>query len=320
MLATMVGDLSGAAAAARAEAPMRVATRAILLRRASRRRLALAFGLAVLIEGGIAFALLLAGGSLGKSAALLDKPIWIDISMATDSAPAQLGGAGIAVSHNSPQSPRRQLPSKAKLALPPAQPPLPAQPQVSPTDSEATDSKPKPIAESVPVVAHNADSIRPPALAAPPPALGSPATPASSDPAASSAGDSPAPPPGMVARPSDSYPGGIAGGGSAGSGKALGVVGAIGVRERIAAELAAYVEAHKSYPEAARMRGAEGTVRLSATMDRLGNLLSIAIISGSGSRILDSAAETALRSAFPLANAGTGTLTVELAIRYSLKD
>jgi len=319
MLATMVGDLSGAAAAAKAEARTQVASRATLLRRASRRRFALAFGLAALMEGGLGFALILVGGSLGNSSALLDKPIWIDISSATDAAPIDLVDEGTASSRGAPPSTTGQLSSNTMLARQSPPPPLPSKPVAMPTDS-ALDSSQKPIAESVPVVARTQDSVRPTAIAAAPLTSADPATPGTADRATAAASASPSPPSVMVGGPSTASQGGSAGAESAGGGGAPGVAGAIGVRERIAAELAAYVEAHKSYPEAARMRGVEGTVKLSATMDRSGILLSIAIISGSGSRILDSAAETALRSAFPLANAGTGTLTVELAIRYSLKD
>lgn len=324
MLATMVGDFSGAAAPAKAEARAQVASRATLIRRATRRRFALSFGLAVLFEGGLGYALFLAVGSLGNSDALFDKPIWIDISNASDAAPVNLGGEGKAASRAAPPSTTGQLPSKAKVAQPPPPSPSPAKPVAMPTDSAAANSSPKPIAEPLPAVAGTLYSVQPPVHAAPPPAQASPAATGPADGAAFSPSAFPSPPSKIAAGPSASSPGGSAGSGSTSGGAphAAGAIGAAGasMKERIASELAAYVEEHKSYPETARMRGVEGTVRLAATIDGSGNMLSVRIIIGSGSRILDEAAEKALRSAFPVANEAMGTLSVELAIRYSLRN
>ncbi len=93
-----------------------------------------------------------------------------------------------------------------------------------------------------------------------------------------------------------------------------------GERERIAAQLSTYIEAHKTYPEAARRRGAEGTVRITATIDAHGNPLRIVITYGSGSRLLDEAALAALRAAFPVARQGSAPLDLDLAIHYSLRS
>jgi TonB family protein len=73
------------------------------------------------------------------------------------------------------------------------------------------------------------------------------------------------------------------------------------------------------YPEAARLRGASGTVRVSLTVDERGNLLSASVSSSSGSSILDRAALDLARSVFPLANPAGSRLEMEIAVAYRLQ-
>ena len=84
----------------------------------------------------------------------------------------------------------------------------------------------------------------------------------------------------------------------------------------------AWLQAHKTYPEAARMEGAEGRVVLRFTASRDGRVLQVAVVQPSGSRVLDEAAETLLRGArlppFP-ASMAQDTATVTLPLTYQLE-
>ena len=83
-----------------------------------------------------------------------------------------------------------------------------------------------------------------------------------------------------------------------------------------------WLQAHKTYPEAARMEGAEGRVVLRFTASRDGRVLQVAVIQPSGSRVLDEAAEALLRGArlpaFP-ASMTQDTATVTLPLTYQLE-
>src|SRR6185437_5542383 len=70
--------------------------------------------------------------------------------------------------------------------------------------------------------------------------------------------------------------------------------------------LAAWLLEHKTYPEAARRRGVEGTVAIRFSVDRSGHVTGVAVLRGSGSPILDPAAEQAA--------------SISVQIHYTLTD
>jgi protein TonB len=84
-----------------------------------------------------------------------------------------------------------------------------------------------------------------------------------------------------------------------------------------------WLAAHKTYPDEARRRGEEGRVTLRFTIDRLGKVLAVKLVGGSGSPRLDDAAQAMLRNAslppFP-AEMPQEQLTVTVQIRYRLSD
>lgn len=86
--------------------------------------------------------------------------------------------------------------------------------------------------------------------------------------------------------------------------------------------LAAWLQSHKTYPETARRSGDQGRVVVHFTVDREGRVLDVALVQGSGSAVLDGAAETLLRGArlppFPTGMAQT-QISITLPIRYALE-
>ena len=86
--------------------------------------------------------------------------------------------------------------------------------------------------------------------------------------------------------------------------------------------LTAWLQAHKSYPEAARREGEEGRVIVRFTVDRDGQVVGVAVTQGSGWQVLDDAAQAILRGArvpaFP-PGMSQDKITVTLPIRYSMK-
>ena len=86
--------------------------------------------------------------------------------------------------------------------------------------------------------------------------------------------------------------------------------------------LAAWLEAHKTYPERARRRGEQGRGSVRFTVDRSGQVLDVAIVSSTGSPILDDAIERMLRGAHVPAlpaNMDEAQVTVTVQIRYALE-
>lgn len=77
----------------------------------------------------------------------------------------------------------------------------------------------------------------------------------------------------------------------------------------------------KHYPEAARVRGEQGTVRLALTIDRGGHVVSARVIGSSGSSALDQAAlEMARRaSGKPLPAEMGSSVSLTVPVRYSIK-
>jgi periplasmic protein TonB len=86
--------------------------------------------------------------------------------------------------------------------------------------------------------------------------------------------------------------------------------------------LAAWLAVHKTYPEQARRQGIEGSVTLRFNVDRVGHVMDVTVLRGSGSPILDSAAQTMLRNAMlpPPAPAVQDRITVLIQLHYKLAD
>ena len=87
--------------------------------------------------------------------------------------------------------------------------------------------------------------------------------------------------------------------------------------------LASWLAEHRTYPEAARRRGTEGGVVVRFTADRSGRVLSVDVVRGSGSSLLDDAAEALLRNAsLPPFTPGMAQekVTVTVQIRYQLTN
>ncbi|MGQ9830923.1 MAG: energy transducer TonB [Thermochromatium sp.] len=87
--------------------------------------------------------------------------------------------------------------------------------------------------------------------------------------------------------------------------------------------LAAWLARHKRYPELARQRQEQGTVRVTFSIDRQGRLLSHRIESSSGYPVLDQEAQAMLQRASPMppipANLGQSTLTITVPISFILR-
>ncbi len=87
--------------------------------------------------------------------------------------------------------------------------------------------------------------------------------------------------------------------------------------------LAAWLAAHKSYPEAARQSGVEGVAVLRFTVERSGRVLEVALVRSAGSPVLDAAAEAMVRNGtvppFPT-EMTQDRVTVTVQIRYALAD
>ena len=78
---------------------------------------------------------------------------------------------------------------------------------------------------------------------------------------------------------------------------------------------------NRHYPEAARARGEQGTVRLALTIDRGGHVVSARLIASSGSSILDQAALEMARhvSGRPLPPEMGSSVSLTVPVRYSIR-
>jgi|GEM_PF-3216398 len=94
--------------------------------------------------------------------------------------------------------------------------------------------------------------------------------------------------------------------------------GASAEARAIAAKIRGAIEARKTYPEAARRRGSEGSVKLKIRVAEDGSLLGVDLARSSGSSILDRAATELAVSVFPIANAARRRLDMELSVDYAL--
>lgn len=87
--------------------------------------------------------------------------------------------------------------------------------------------------------------------------------------------------------------------------------------------LAAWLQAHRHYPEDARERGEEGRAVIRFTVARDGRVLGYTLVGSSGSAALDAAAEAMFRNAqlppFP-ASMAAAQVTVTVPIRFRLEE
>ena len=83
--------------------------------------------------------------------------------------------------------------------------------------------------------------------------------------------------------------------------------------------VSAWLQQHKTYPEAARVQGVQGVVGVRFTVGRDGRVLNVAVVRPSGSDVLNAAATALLRDArmpsFPDAMT-QASVTITVAIRY----
>jgi TonB family protein len=91
-------------------------------------------------------------------------------------------------------------------------------------------------------------------------------------------------------------------------------------RSSVLAELERRIASRMTYPEAARLRGIEGSMILSFRVGRGGNLVSARVAKGSGSELLDRAGLELLRGAFPVENDSGLDLDLELPVTFRLED
>ena len=86
--------------------------------------------------------------------------------------------------------------------------------------------------------------------------------------------------------------------------------------------LAAWLQKHRTYPDAARRDDAEGRVVVRFTIDGAGLVTAVVLVGSSGSTVLDEAAQTLLRGAHlpPPPAPAPDHLSVTLPIRYTLEQ
>jgi protein TonB len=210
-----------------------------------------------------------------------------------------------------PQAPPVEpAPTPPEAPVPPAPqpveaaPPAPLAPPPPPVEqAPAVPSVPTPVA---PAVEQPEEAPKPPPKPSPPPARPQPhpivrARPAAPQPAPSAASVSP--PAALAPAPVEAPPAPIS----------------ADWRQ----QLSAWLAAHKSYPEPARRRGEEGTVALRFAVERSGRVTEVSVARGSGSSILDAAAEAMLRNAVLPAFPGTmpqERVVVTVQLRFALTN
>ncbi|WP_193182993.1 energy transducer TonB [Nisaea sediminum] len=99
--------------------------------------------------------------------------------------------------------------------------------------------------------------------------------------------------------------------------------GAAGARKSYLASLQSWLERHKKYPRAARLRRYEGTVQFRFLIDRAGSVLEHSIVESSGKRVLDEAVLELLKRANPMPSMppeiGGATLELTTSIDFRLR-
>ena len=87
-------------------------------------------------------------------------------------------------------------------------------------------------------------------------------------------------------------------------------------------DVAAWLQTHKSYPEAARLRGDQGSAAVRFTVSQNGTVTDVSLVRGTGSATLDEAVRTLLTDArlppFPAAMT-QNRITVTVQIDYALR-
>jgi protein TonB len=89
------------------------------------------------------------------------------------------------------------------------------------------------------------------------------------------------------------------------------------------AQLAAWLQAHKHYPEAARDMDEEGNVEIRFTVAQDGRVTAVSVVQGSGAPILDDAALAMLQDATVPALPPTmaqSAITITVELRYALDE
>lgn len=76
---------------------------------------------------------------------------------------------------------------------------------------------------------------------------------------------------------------------------------------------------NKEYPYMAVRRGIEGTVGLAISLDGDGNLMSVEVVSSSGSSLLDEAAVAGARKSCPYPNASGRPISIETTVVFKLQ-
>ncbi len=82
--------------------------------------------------------------------------------------------------------------------------------------------------------------------------------------------------------------------------------------------LSAWLQGHRSYPDAARRDGVEGRVVVRFTIDSAGLVIAVVVVGSSGSAVLDEAAQALLRGAHLPAPPTLDHLSITLPINYAL--
>lgn len=99
--------------------------------------------------------------------------------------------------------------------------------------------------------------------------------------------------------------------------------GASGARKSYFASVQSWLERHKRYPRAARLRRYEGVVEFRFTIDRSGNILDRSIVKSSGRRVLDEALLKLLKRANPVPpvpqDISEATIDFTTSIAYTLQ-
>lgn len=113
------------------------------------------------------------------------------------------------------------------------------------------------------------------------------------------------------------------GGDGGGHGGAAASAGGGKTQDRYYAELAAWLERHKRYPQRARQMRQEGVVRIRFAINRTGKVISHSVEKSSGHRALDEAASELLRRASPMPAIppalGQSRLEIVVPIAYRLR-
>jgi len=78
------------------------------------------------------------------------------------------------------------------------------------------------------------------------------------------------------------------------------------------------IETVKQYPKRAQRRNEQGVVKIVFTIGNDGEVVSVNILTSSGSRLLDGAAIDAVKKASPFARPPNGSMIIQLPIRFEL--